>query len=234
MQKAMRRTLGVGGATAVALAASLALAGVASAHTPTLTTSCLDNGKAELNVQLQYYSQPKKAGEHNTVAITYTPNGGKAQTVLATTNFDSGYPAPSGNSPTHFTVDGTIAGTFTVTITAWDDPGNAQHNGDWDGTFTRTTSVCEQPPTKPTTTTTTAPPTTTTTAPPTTTGETAPPTTTSAAVAPVADKTATPPGGLAYTGVSTELPLIIAGALIVLGAAALITMRVLKRRRVES
>jgi hypothetical protein len=225
MQKVMRRTLGVGGATAVALAASLALAGVASAHTPKFTTGCLDDGHATLTVNLQAYSQPQKTSEHNTVTVTYTPNGGKVQSVLATTNFDTSY------TPKPLAVDGTTAGTFTIVVTAWDDP-NGQHKGDWDGTFTRTTTVCQQPPTKPTTTT-TAPPTTTKTTPPTS-GETTPPTTTTAAVAPVSDKTATPPGGLAYTGVSTELPLIIAGVLIVLGAGALITMRVLKRRRAES
>ncbi|HEY4458987.1 MAG TPA: hypothetical protein VGN81_32035, partial [Pseudonocardiaceae bacterium] len=158
MQKAMRRAFGVGGATAVALAASLALAGVASAHTPKFSTACLDNGQAVLNVNLQAYTQPQKNSEHNTVTVTYTPNGGKAQSVLATTDFGTSY------TPKPLAVDGTTAGTFTIVITAWDDP-NGQHKGDWDGTWTEKTSVCQQPPTKPTkptATTTTAPPTTTT------------------------------------------------------------------------
>jgi hypothetical protein len=229
MQKVMRRTLGVGGATAVALAASLALAGVASAHTPKFTPGCLDNGQATLTVNLQAYTQPQKNSDPNTITVSYAPNGGKAQTVLATTDFGSSY------TPKPLTVDGTTAGTFTIVVTAWDDPkgknsvANVGEPAAWDGTFTRKTTVCQQPPTK----TTTAPPTTTTTSttPPTSSSA---PTTTTAAVAPVSDKTATPPGGLAYTGVSTELPLIIAGVLIVLGAGALITMRVLKRRRAES
>jgi hypothetical protein len=242
MQKAMRRAFGVGGATAVALAASLALAGVADAHTPTFNTGCLDNGQAQLTVNLQAYTPPKNNSEHNTITISYTPDGGKPSTLLPVTNFSSSYPTNAKNQ--YFTVDGTTAGTFTIVVTAWDDTDgshsvatlgqNNPKDRPWDGTWIYKTSVCEQPPTKPTTTT-TAPPTTTTASGPTSTGDTAPPTTTTAAaVAPVSDKTQTPPGGLAYTGVSTELPLIIAGVLIVLGAGALIMMRVMKRRRAES
>jgi hypothetical protein len=238
MQKAIRRTLGVGGAAAVALAASLALAGVADAHTPTLTTSCLDSGKAVLNVHLQNYTKPQNNDSvQNTITISYTPDGGKAQSVLAVTTFKTSYPQ------TQFPVDGTTAGTFTVTITAWDDelPAHATEHSvaqvgpdsAWDGTWTKPTTVCPQtggntPPTKPTTT--TQPPTTTDT--PT---SSAAPTTTAAAVAPVSNKTPpTAKPGLAYTGVSTELPLILGGVLIVLGAGALFAMRVLKRRRADS
>lgn len=236
MQKAMRRALGVGGATAVAIAASLALAGAADAHTPTFSTGCLDDGHAVLSVNLKYYSQPKQNGAQNTITISYTPDGGKAQSVLAVTDFGTDFPAKGGDE--QFTVDGTTAGKFAITVTAWDDasgqnsvakvgPKNA-----WDGTWTETTTVCPQhtgtptpPPTK--TTTPTQPP---TSAP----GTSSAPTTTPAAVAPVSNKTTPPSGGLAYTGVSTELPLIIGGVLIVLGAGALITMRVMKRRRAES
>lgn len=232
MHNAMRRTLGVGGAAAVALAASLALAGVADAHTPTFSTGCLDNGQAYLKVDLQYYSQGRTSDENNTLGITYTPDGGKTQTVLATRNFGTGYPASLSNQST-FPVDGTTAGTFDVVVTAWDDP-NGDHSvakvgkgSAWDGTFTLKTTVCPQtgtttpvPPTSP------APPTETTTSSP---------TTTTPVVAPVANQTPpTAKPGLAYTGVSATLPLIIGGVLIVLGAGALIAMRVMKRRRAES
>jgi hypothetical protein len=239
MHKAMRRAFGVGGATAVAIAASLALAGVADAHTPIFSTPCLDNGNAALTVNLKYYSQPKTSSETNTITISYTPNGGKAQQVLAVTDFGSTYPSNGGTK--QFPVDGTTAGTFTITITAWDDeppavPATAHSVAEvgpdaaWDGTWTKTTKVCPQPSTP-----TTVPPSTKPTVPsqPSTPPSSGSTTTTAPAVAPVANQTP-PSGGLAYTGVSATLPLIIAGALIIIGAAALIGMRIMKRRRAES
>lgn len=243
MQNAMRRALGVGGAAAVALAASLALAGVADAHTPTFSTGCLDNGQAVLNVDLKYYTTPKTSSDHNTITITYTPEGGKAQSVLAATDFASNYPSNANNK--QFFVDGTTAGEFDIVITAWDDP-HGDHSvakvGDnsnaWDGTFIRKTTACPQhgggtptPPPPSSQPPSSQPP---STQPPTSTpSSSSTPTTSAAAVAPVSTKTP-PGGGLAYTGVSTELPLIIAGVLIVLGGGALITMRIMKRRRAES
>ena len=210
----------------MAIAASLALAGVADAHTQSLSTSCLDNGQATLNVGLTLYKQPETSSENNTVTVSYTPDGGKAQQVLPVTDFGTTYPSSGGSK--QFAVDGTTAGTFTITITAWDDPSGG--NKGWDGTWTKTTKVCPQPSTP-----TTVPPSTKPTVPsqpstPPTSGST---TTTAPAVAPVANQTP-PSGGLAYTGVSATLPLIIAGALIIIGAAALIGMRIMKRRRAES
>jgi hypothetical protein len=234
MQKAMRRTFGVGGATAVAFAASLALAGVASAHNHNVTESC-DSGVPTLHITLTAYN----AGYTNTITaqaqdgdyLSTTVNGkhGQSSTVkLQDYAFQNGafsatIPAPEGASAA------TKVYTFSVSVQAGD---NSAYSFSQKVT-TEPAKACA--PATPTTTT-TAPPTTTTSAtPPTSTGDTAPPTTTTAAaVAPVSDKTQTPPGGLAYTGVSTELPLIIAGVLIVLGAGALIMMRVMKRRRAES
>jgi hypothetical protein len=233
MQKAMRRTLGVGGATAVAFAATLALAGVASAHNHNITESC-DSGVPTLHITLTAYN----AGYTNTItaqaqdgdylATTVGGKHGQSSTVkLQDYAFQNGafsatIPAPEGASAAAKPY------TFSVSVHAGD---NSAYSFSQKVT-TEPSKACapETPPTKPTATTTTAPPTTTTASGPT---STTPPTTTAAAVAPVSDKTQTPPGGLAYTGVSTELPLIIAGALIVLGAGALITMRVLKRRRAE-
>ncbi|HJP79935.1 MAG TPA: hypothetical protein VJ914_37025 [Pseudonocardiaceae bacterium] len=237
MQNAMRRALGVGGATAVALAATLALAGVADAHTPKFSTGCLDNGQAFLNVDLSNYTLPRQGDPNNTFGITYTPDGGKTQTVQATRTFATGYPGSISNEDP-FPVDGTTAGEFTITIFAWDDA-NGDHSvakvgqaNAWDGTFIEKTKACPQhgggTPTPPPPTKTTTPSQPPTSAP----GTSSAPTSTSAAVAPVSTKTP-PGGGLAYTGVSTELPLIIGGVLIVLGGGALITMRIMKRRRAE-
>ena len=231
MHKAMRRAVGVGGATAVAIAASLALAGVADAHTQNFSTGCLDNGQAQLTVSLTLYQAPKTSSEHNTVTVSYTPNGGTAQEVLPVTNFGTTY--PSSGKGKQFAVDGTKAGTFTITVTAWDDPSGS--NKSWDGTWTKKTTECPQPggtPTQPPPTKPTATPTGTPSSTPPSTSSSAP-STSAPAVAPVANQTP-PSGGLAYTGVSATLPLIIAGALIIIGAAALIGMRIMKRRRAES
>jgi hypothetical protein len=233
MQKVMRRTLGVGGATAAAMAATLALAGAASACTWTADASAgCDKGVPTVTIDLQDYSttatnkvtvtgengqalQGKVIGKHGSSTVqldNYVFKGGYFQATAS---------APEANA-------GANVYTFTVKVTTSDNHATTQEVKTEDSKHKPT--ACS-PST--TTTTTTVPPTTTESTPPTTTGGSAP-TTTAAAVAPVSDKTATPPGGLAYTGVSTELPLIIAGVLIVLGAGALITMRVLKRRRAES
>ncbi|MEE4542813.1 LAETG motif-containing sortase-dependent surface protein [Streptomyces sp. V4-01] len=108
---------------------------------------------------------------------------------------------------------------------------NAKYNVD----ETKTSPVCEKPPTTPppptTTPPTTAPP---TTAPPTTPPTTAPPTTptpTATTTAPVAATSSAPAsGGLADTGSSSATPMIagIAAAAVVVGAGALVVAR--KRR----
>ena len=212
MQKVMRRALGVGGATAMAITASLALAGVASAHNHDVTAQCVTKssnpnyGKSQLNISLTDYVDAP-----NSVVVTETA-GGVTKTLYSSKDFTPNYVHTS-----YF--DGTVAESYEVKVVA----NSTQFSFD----TVVSTKPCPQP-----TTTTTVPPTTTTVAPPPT--DSKPPTTTTAAVAPVADKTKTPPGGLAYTGVSTELPLIIGGVLVVLGAGALFTMRILKRRRAES
>jgi hypothetical protein len=220
MQKLMRRTLGVGGATMMAVAASLALAGVASAHNHDVTATCVtkssspDYGKSQLNISLTDYTD-----KPNSVVVTATESG-KTTTLYSSKDFTPQYVHTSYQ-------DGTAAESYEVKVVA--------HSKQFSFDTVVTTKPCPQPTT---TTTTTVPPTTTKDTPPPTTTKDTPPTapasTTSAAVAPVSDKTATPPGGLAYTGVSTELPLIIGGVLIVLGAGALFTMRIMKRRRAES
>ncbi len=216
MHKAMRRTLGVGGAAAVAIAASLALAGVADAHIHNVSAKCVTNtdsknyGQSELVVSLTAYND-----KPNSVVITATADGGKATTLYQSSDFTPQYVH-------NFFEDGSVGESYEVKVVA----NSSQYSFD----STVTTKPCPQP-----TTPTTVPPSTKPTVPsqpstPPTSGST---TTTAPAVAPVANQTP-PGGGLAFTGVSTTLPLIIAGALIIIGAAALIGMRIMKRRRAES
>lgn len=233
MQKAMRRTLGVGGATAAAMAATLALAGAASActWTPNLSAGCV-SGAPTLTIDLQDYNTNATnkitvTGENGkTLEGTVTGKHGSSTVDLDNYVFKGGYFQATATATEADA--GSDVYTFTVAVTTSD---NHSVNEKVETKNSKGKPVACSPST--TTTTSTPPPTTTPSAPPTTTGGSAP-TTTAAAVAPVSDKTATPPGGLAYTGVSTELPLIIGGLLIVLGAGALITMRVMKRRRAES
>jgi hypothetical protein len=215
MQNAMRRTLGVGGAAAVAIAASLALAGVASAHNHDVTAQCVTDtkstnyGKSALTVSLTNY-----ADSPNSVVVTETAGSATPTALYSSKDFTPQYVHT-------FYEDGTLAESYEVKVVA----NSKQFSFD----SVVTTKVCPQ-------STTTTPPTETTTPtqPPTETpSSSSAPTTTAAAVAPVSTKTP-PSGGLAYTGVSTELPLIIGGVLIVLGAGALIAMRIMKRRRAES
>jgi hypothetical protein len=215
MQKAMRRTLGVGGAAAIAITASLALAGVASAHNHDVTAQCVTDtnsanyGKSELTVNLTNYGDSP-----NSVVVTETAGSGSPTALYSSKDFTPQY--------THtFYEDGTVAQSYEVKVVA--------HSKQYSFDTVVTTKACEQPSTPPTSP--SQPPPSSTPAPP----SSAAPTTTAAAVAPVSNQTPpTAKPGLAYTGVSTELPLIIAGALIILGAAALIAMRIMKRRRAES
>jgi hypothetical protein len=215
MQKAMRRAVGVGGAAAVAIAASLALAGVADAHVHNVSAKCVTspdtkNGQSELVVTLtDYYDKP------NSVVITRTPEGGKATTLYQSSDFTPQYVHT-------FYEDGTVGESYEVKVVA----NSSQYSFD----STVTTKPCPQP-----TTPTTVPPSTKPTVPsqPSTPSSSSSTPTTAPAVAPVANQTP-PGGGLAYTGVSATLPLIIGGALIIIGAAALIGMRIMKRRRAES
>lgn len=233
MREIMRRTLGVGGATAVALGAAVVLAGPAGAHTPTATATCSDGSGATpagvvITVDLTNYRTPQAKGDQNTVSITDTPEGGTATTVLDTTAFDNAYSAAfNADSKPHGTGPADAANTVVVTVKAWDDPDGA--NG-WTKTITLPVAACVQAPPPPSSTTTS-----TTTPPPSTTTSTtaSPPGTTSAVAAPV--PTTTPPAvrtaALANTGVNAGFPLALGGGLLAIGAVILFGMRRSARRR---
>jgi hypothetical protein len=222
----MRRAIGLGGATFVAVGAALALTLPASAHTPTIGSACLTNGKSELTIDLKDYQSTNN--KKNTVEAK-TQDG----EILVVTKFDT-------KVHTTIDVDGSKAENFTVTVTAQDDPNGTAHgpgspNGQWDGPFYTSTKVCPEgggsSTTAPPPTTTTTPPTHTTTKPPTTT--TAPPTTVGATTttAVVAAATTTGAGTLPFTGVNATFPLLIAGVLVIAGGGILLWLRLAARRR---
>jgi len=230
MQNAMRRTLGVGGATAVAIGATLALAGVASAHNHDISASC-DSNVPTLHIGLAAYN----AGVTNTITATAEDGSylkttvGPKTTQTITLNayafskgtFQAVIPAPETDA-------GAKVYTFTVAVVAGD--GSAY-------SFTQKVSTdlpCAPPTVPPTVPPSTVPP---TTVPPSNSQTSTPPAPTTTSAKPVAavasDKTT--PGGLAYTGFSAQVPLIIAGVLLVVGAGALFGMRfAAKRRRPQS
>lgn len=201
------------------------MAGPASAHTPVIHAGCVNN-EPTLSVDLTQYSASSNKHK-NTVTVT---EDGKV-TLLATTNFSSTFHQTFNSESTPSTGSADEAHTYSVAIKAWDDP--TGKNG-WTTTLPAASPKCvETPPPPPTTTTTTPPPATTTTetAPPTTGSSSVPPatTTTGAVVAPTT--TNGPGGGLAYTGVSTALPLGIAGALVVAGGGLLFWIRMSAKRK---
>jgi LPXTG-motif cell wall-anchored protein len=210
MQLAMRRAIAIGGATFVAVGATLALSLPASAHTNTTTVSCTD-GVSTLHVSLQSYNNT-----HGPNSVTVTDKSGNNDSVQLyhADDFTPGYNHS-------FTEDGTVTQVYHLTVV----PSGGQLAVDQD----YTTAPC--PKTPPTTTTTTVPPTTTTTtAPPTTTTTkggilptTVPPTTTAVLA------TGTAP--LPNTGVSATMPLTIGGALLVAGGGILLWMRMSAKRR---
>jgi hypothetical protein len=215
MRQAMRRAIGIGGATFVAVGAALVLTLPASAHNHTDSASCVD-GKSVLDISLTAYNAKAK----NTVTITETDGNGKVTVLHSDNNFGSTY-------QDSFTEDGTITQSYHVVVTASDgDQFSFDH--------TDTTPVCSEGGTTTTTppTTTTAPPTTTTTAkPPTTT--TTPPNTgsTTTTTAVVAGATTTGAGTLPFTGVNATFPLLIAGVLVIAGGGILLWLRLAARRR---
>jgi hypothetical protein len=214
MRLAVRRTVGVGGAAAVALGAALVLALPASAHVHSDNAAC-DGSTAVFSVDLQNYN----GGVTNTVTIT--DNG---TTVVNDTTFKSSYNTPVKDD------NATIEHTFKITVVAGDDKPNSSGNGRNGFSFvdTQTSPVCV------TQTTTTPPPTSESTTPPPTSTTTAPPTTTSEAVVAAATTTpAGPPGSapLASTGVNAGLPLGIAGGLLVVGGGILFWLRFNSRRK---
>jgi LPXTG-motif cell wall-anchored protein len=211
MQLAMRRAIAIGGATFVAVGATLALSLPASANTNHSTVSCTD-GVATLHVVLEHYSNTKGP---NSVTITDASGNNDATQIYHSDDF-------SPQLIQDFTADGTVAQTFHIKVV----PSAEQLKVDQDYTT---------PPCPSTTTTTTAPPTTTTTASATTT--TAPPTTTKGGILP----TTVPPtttavlaagtAPLPNTGVSATMPLTIGGALLVAGGGILLWMRMSAKRR---
>lgn len=258
MRQAARRMVGIGGATAVAIGAALGLALPASAHVPVLNAKCV-NGQVEIQISLTQYQT--KTGSDNTVSVV-DENGNNVLSTLGvpTPNnpvaFGNQFIVTRPNNPNAPFVTFTtsqenpaVGHTFTMVVTAEDDPNDANHkngtkngekNGVWDGTFTASTKSCvdttttTQPPT-----TTTVPPTTTTAPPTTTKPPTVPPTTTTArptttTTPAVAAATTTPGSGggsLPFTGVNAALPLGIAGVLVLAGGAILAWLRFGPRRR---
>jgi hypothetical protein len=208
----------------------MVLAMPASAHTPKINAYCdSDTGKTTVTISLADYNAQPKLQNWATLDDSVTGS------LLAKTQFSKALPD---GTVTSYTVDGSVAHTFTLTVFAHDDANGSQHgNGSkdqWDGTFTKSTPACVTPPT-----TTTTPPATTTTTPPATTTTTAPTqaptTTTSEAVVAAASTTPAPgSGSLPFTGVNTALPLGIAGLLVVAGAGILFWLRFNARRRHSS
>jgi hypothetical protein len=235
MRQAVRRMVGIGGATAVAIGAAVVLAIPASAHTPVVTPACSD-GQMTLSISLTNYSQGSH-GKTNTVSATDTPAGGSAiQLVPANTSFGTTFKADFDGSSNPATGSASVVNNFSVKVSAWDDPTGSKG---FSKTFYYTVQPCVAPPTTTTTTTTTTPPpppSSTTTAPPTTTtavvaptSVSVPPTTTSAVVA--AATTTPGSGSLPFTGVNTALPLGIAGFLVVVGGGLLFWLKFSARRR---
>jgi uncharacterized membrane protein YtjA (UPF0391 family) len=165
----------------VALTAALVgFTGIAAAHTPQATLTCVQ-GSPVLSISLQYYSH--SSSSHNTVSASVD-----GSSVLSTTNFDTSYAHtfPAGSS--------TASHTAQVKVYAWDDP-TGSHG--WTTTLNLSAPACQHPTPTPTPThtpTPTATPTATRTAPPTespTATPTAPPTATPTAT-PTAPPTETP------------------------------------------
>lgn len=212
MRQVMRRALGVGGATAVALGAVLSMAGTASAHDHKVQASCTD-GVTTLQVVLTVYT-----GHPNSLVITDKAGGAAAISLADKPDFGHDY-------TNTFTTDGTVAHVFEVVVKAGD---GSQYSFD----KTVTTDACKKTPppssssstAPPSSSSSTAPPSSNTVPPSTSSAAAVPPVTTSAPVAPQA-------AALANTGVNAGLPLAIAGGLVVIGGGLLVGMRLATRRR---
>ena len=211
-----RRSFGIGSAVAVAIGAAVLLAAPAEAHTPSLTTGCVD-GQTTLTVDLKDYN-----GSHaNTVSVTVQAAGAATATTLADKKtFQDSYHATFNDAKT---IPSDVAETFVVTVKAWDD---ASGKNGWSFTKTVSAKACVHstpPPTTTTTTTTSTTATTTTTAPATT--------TTTVAATPTTTETSVANAALANTGVNSGALIAIAAALLVLGGGALFALRFVARRR---
>jgi hypothetical protein len=204
------------------------MAGPASAHTPKVNAFCSNDNQPTLTVDLSAYSASSNKHK-NTVTVT-EDDGANKVTLLATTNFSTTFNQTFNSKSTPSTGSADQAHTYSVAITAWDDP--TGKNG-WTKTLPASSPKCVETPPPPSSTTNSPPPTTTTTAPPTTGSSSVSPTTATTTSGAVAAPTTTngPGGGLAYTGVSTALPLGIAGALVVAGGGLLFWIRMSAKRK---
>jgi hypothetical protein len=213
-----RRSFGIGSAVAVAIGAAVLLAAPAEAHTPNLTTGCV-NGQTTLTVDLKDYN-----GSHaNTVSVTVQAAGAATATTLADKKtFQDSYHATFNDAKT---IPSDVAETFVVTVKAWDD---ASGKNGWSFTKTVSAKACVHSTPPPTTTTTT---TTTTSTTATTTTTASPTTTTTVAATPTTTETSVENAALANTGVNSGALIAIAAALLVLGAGALFALRFVARRR---
>ncbi|MER5262966.1 hypothetical protein ABTZ99_12945 [Actinosynnema sp. NPDC002837] len=196
------------GAAVAALAATVFAAVPASAHTPKLEAKCQD-GTTTLSVKLTAYAE-STSQKSNRIKVTV------GDEELENKDFGRSFEGS-------YSVSGDVKRVFVVEVTAHD--GNQ-----YSFTEKKTVEACVVPTTTTTSpTTTTLPPTTTTepsttTVPPTTTESpsSAPTTTTTTPeVVPVADTG----DGLANTGASIAIPLVIGVVLLGGGAALLIVLR---------
>lgn len=213
MRAMKRRIVGIGGAAIVAVGATLALAGVASAHGMDANLTCdQDTHVATVTIHNTRPYKPE-VGKSDPNTVTITIDNGTPQVTNFNINFDHNlFP-----DVTPFTLDATKVHTVDIAVVAWDAPKDPVLSP----TFHLTNEACLP---KPSPSTTTPPPSSTSSnpvVPPTTT------TTTTTAVA-VASKQ------LPNTGVSADLPLGIGAALVVVGAGVLFYIRMSARRRHSS
>ncbi|WP_158851613.1 hypothetical protein [Saccharothrix deserti] len=202
------------GVVATIATTTLVMALPASAHTPTLTPKC-ENGTASLTVKLRAYAQSTDQKSNH---IKVTVDGKEVENKDFSASFDGAYSA-TGDVKREFVVEVTAydGNQFSFKKTETVEPCVAVTSTSSTTTTTTTTSTTVE------TTTTTTEATTTTTEP--TTSESSPAgttttTTTTPAIVAVADT-----GGLADTGASIAIPLVIGVVLLGGGAALLIVLR---------
>lgn len=221
MRLAVRRTVGIGGAAAVALGAMLALAIPASAHTPVITPACdKDSGHMVLTIDLTKYVKPgKNSDKQNTVWATDTLADGTVINLIPESTpatFDTEFHAVFDANSTPAAGPNDVANAFEVKVTAQDAPDNPAFSPDFKKTVypcvEKTTQPTPPPPTQPSQPSQSTPP---------------PPTSTTTAVVAAATTTNVPPGSgeLASTGVNAGFPLAIAGALVIIGGGILFWLR---------
>ncbi|MCC8247389.1 hypothetical protein [Saccharothrix luteola] len=197
------------GAAVAAVAATVFAAVPASAHTPRLEAKCQD-GTTTLSVKLTQYAEATSQ-KANRVKVTLD-----GDQELENKDFGRSFEGS-------YSATGDVKRVFVVEVTAHD--GNQYSFKE-----TKTVEACVVPTTTTTTTTTTTlPPTTTepstTTVPTTTTTESPSSTTTTTTTTPEVVPVADTGDGLANTGASIAIPLVIGVVLLGGGAALLIVLR---------